>query len=237
VIRIDSIRKSFGGAFAVRDLSVTVNEGEVFGLVGPNGAGKTTTIKMVTGLLIPDAGEIKIGGHDIVREPIKAKSVLGYIPDKGFFYEKLSVREFMTFIASVYRIEKSVARARTDELLLLFGIGERADELIESLSQGMRQRLLFASALLHDPKALLIDEPFSGLDPLGVRMLKRLLADLGARGKAVLLATHSLHIAEEVCDMVGFIEKGSLTSIVKREEIKAMKGGLEGMFLKMSGEP
>jgi ABC-2 type transport system ATP-binding protein len=237
VISLAGISKSFRGSFAVRDLSVTVNDGEVFGLVGPNGAGKTTTIRMLTGLLIPDTGNIIIGGHDIVREPLEAKSLLGYIPDKGFLYEKLSVREFMAFIASVHRMEKSAARARTDELLLLFGIRERENELIESLSQGMRQRLLFASALLHDPTALLIDEPFTGLDPLGVRMLTRLLAELGARGTAVFLATHSLHIAEEVCDMVGFIDKGSLTSVVTRDEIKGMKGGLEGMFLKMSGEP
>jgi ABC-2 type transport system ATP-binding protein len=236
VITLEGVSKSFHGSSAVRDLSVTIDNGEVFGLVGPNGAGKTTTIRMLSGLLIPDAGKIIVGGHDIVKEPLRAKSLLGYIPDKGFLYEKLTVREFMIFVASVHRIEKTVAQAKTDELLLLFGIREQEDELIESLSQGMRQRLLFASALVHDPSVLLIDEPFTGLDPLGVRMLKRLLAEWGARGTAVFLATHSLHIAEEVCDRVGFLDKGSLLSTVKREEIKGMKGGLEGMFLKMSGE-
>lgn len=236
MITLEGVSKSFHGSSAVRDLSVTIDNGEVFGLVGPNGAGKTTTIRMLSGLLIPDAGKIIVGGHDIVKEPLRAKSLLGYIPDKGFLYEKLTVREFMIFVASVHRIEKTVAQAKTDELLLLFGIREQEDELIESLSQGMRQRLLFASALVHDPSVLLIDEPFTGLDPLGVRMLKRLLAEWGARGTAVFLATHSLHIAEEVCDRVGFLDKGSLLSTVKREEIKGMKGGLEGMFLKMSGE-
>ena len=236
MITLEGVSKSFHGSSAVRDLSVTIDNGEAFGLVGPNGAGKTTTIRMLSGLLIPDAGKIIVGGHDIVKEPLRAKSLLGYIPDKGFLYEKLTVREFMIFVASVHRIEKTVAQAKTDELLLLFGIREQEDELIESLSQGMRQRLLFASALVHDPSVLLIDEPFTGLDPLGVRMLKRLLAEWGARGTAVFLATHSLHIAEEVCDRVGFLDKGSLLSTVKREEIKGMKGGLEGMFLKMSGE-
>jgi len=236
VIVLEHINKSFHGSRAVRDLSATIDSGEVFGLVGPNGAGKTTTIRMLTGLLVPDTGKILIGGHDIVREPLQAKSLLGYIPDKGFLYEKLSVREFMIFVASVYRLEETAARIKTDELLLRFGIREREDELIESLSQGMRQRLLFASALLHDPRVLLIDEPFTGLDPLGVRMLKHLFAEWAATGTAVFLATHSLHIAEEVCDMVGFIDRGSLIATVKREEIKGMKGGLEGMFLKMSGE-
>jgi ABC-2 type transport system ATP-binding protein len=236
VIALEGVSKSFHGSSAVRDLSVTIDNGEVFGLVGPNGAGKTTTIRMLSGLLIPDSGKIIVGGHDIVREPLRAKSLLGYIPDKGFLYEKLTVREFMIFVASVHQIEKTVARAKTDELLLLFGVREQEDELIESLSQGMRQRLLFASALVHDPSVLLIDEPFTGLDPLGVRMLKRLLAEWGARGMAVFLATHSLHIAEEVCDRVGFLDRGSLLSTVKREEITGMKGGLEGMFLEMSGE-
>lgn len=237
MIILDGISKSFNGVYAVKDLSATVNDGEVFGLVGPNGAGKTTTMKMLSGLLMPDAGKILIGDHDIVKEPMEAKSVLGYVPDKGFLYEKLSVSEFLIFISSIHRIKKSDAGPRIQELLSLFGIKEREHDLIESLSQGMRQRLLIASALLHSPEVLLIDEPFTGLDPLGVRMLKGLLAQLGAAGTAVFLATHSLHIAEEVCDTVGFINKGSLTAIKNREEIKGIKGGLEGMFLQMSGDP
>ena len=237
MIILDGISKSFNGVYAVKDLSVTVNDGEVFGLVGPNGAGKTTTMKMLSGILIPDAGKILIGNYDIVKKPIEAKSVLGYVPDKGFLYEKLSVSEFLKFISSIHRIEKSDAGARMEELLSLFGIKEREHDLIESLSQGMRQRLLVASALIHNPEVLLIDEPFTGLDPLGVRMLTGLLAERGAEGNAVFLATHSLHIAEQVCDTVGFINKGSLTAVKNREEIKGTKGGLEGMFLRMSEDP
>ena len=169
MIRLNNISKSFDGVYAVRDLSVTVEKGEIFGLVGPNGAGKTTTIRMMTGLLRPDEGSVTIGGYSITDEPMKAKSILGYVPDRAFLYEKLTAREFLKFIASVYDIEKTEALRRIETLTGIFGIKEIEDELIESFSQGMRQRLLFASALLHEPEALLIDEPFMGLDPFGVR--------------------------------------------------------------------
>ena len=236
MITLDSISKSFGGMRAVRDLSVTINNGEIFGLVGPNGAGKTTTIRMMTGLLRPDEGKIIIGAYDIVTESIKAKSILGYVPDKSFLYEKLTAREFLTFISSIYNIEKSEALTRMEKLLGLFGIKDVEDELIESFSQGMRQRLLFTAALIHNPAVLLIDEPFMGLDPFGVRMLKGVIKDLGAKGVTIFLATHSLHIAEELCNRVGFINKGSLVAIKNSEEIKEIEGGLEGLFLRMGKE-
>lgn len=236
MITLDRISKSFGGMRAVRDLSVTINNGEIFGLVGPNGAGKTTTIRMMTGLLRPDEGKIIIGAYDIVTESIKAKSILGYVPDKSFLYEKLTAREFLTFISSIYNIEKSEALTRMEKLLGLFGIKDVEDELIESFSQGMRQRLLFTAALIHNPAVLLIDEPFMGLDPFGVRMLKGVIKDLGAKGVTIFLATHSLHIAEELCNRVGFINKGSLVAIKNSEEIKEIEGGLEGLFLRMGKE-
>jgi ABC-2 type transport system ATP-binding protein len=235
MITVDNISKSFGGTDAVKDLSVTIEDGEIFGLVGPNGAGKTTTIRMMTGLLRPDRGRVLISGYDIVAEPEKAKSVLGYIPDKAFFYEKLTAREFMIFMASIYKIEKSEALAGTEKLLDMFGIKDRGNDLIESYSQGMRQRLLFASSLIHNPEVLMIDEPFVGLDPFGVRMLKGVIKDLGLKGIPIFLATHSLHIAEELCQRVGFINKGILMSIRERSEIQGMEGGLEGLFLKMGG--
>lgn len=233
MITIDSVSKSFGGAYAVKNLSIAVEKSEVFGIVGPNGAGKTTTIRMMTGILMPDEGKIIIGRHDIVNEPIKAKSIMGYVPDKPFLYEKLTAREFLIFIASIYGIGKTDVFQRTERLLNVFGIEDIANELIESFSQGMRQRLLFASALIHNPEALLIDEPFMGLDPFGVRALKEIIRDLSARGVTVFLATHSLHIAEELCHRIGFINKGSLIAVKNREEIRAVDGGLEGMFLKM----
>jgi ABC-2 type transport system ATP-binding protein len=233
MITLRNVSKSFRGTAAVKDLSVVIGKGEIFGLVGPNGAGKTTTIRMMTGLLVPDAGTILIGGHNIVSDPVQAKSVLGYVPDKAFFYEKLTAREFLTFTAALYRAEKKGGSSRIEQFLDLFGILDVADELIEGFSQGMRQRLLFASALIHDPDILLIDEPFVGLDPFGVKMIKRVITDLGGRGIAVFLATHSLHIAEELCHKVGFILKGSLVAIKDSDEIRDSEGGLEGMFLKI----
>jgi len=235
MITIDHVSKKFGGVEAIRDFSVAVGDDEIFGLVGPNGAGKTTTIRMMTGLLVPDTGRILIGGHDIVREPLQAKAVLGYIPDRAFLYEKLTAREFLIFMASIYRIGRSEALTRIGELLTLLGISESADRLIESFSQGMRQRLLFAASLVHDPKVLLIDEPFTGLDPFGVRTLKEIITGLSAKGTSVFLATHSLHIAEGLCHRVGFVSDGALVAVRKREEIHAAEGGLEGMFLKISG--
>lgn len=233
MITLNNISKSFGGMRAVRDLSVTINNGEIFGLVGPNGAGKTTTIKMMTGILRPDEGKIFINKYDITEDPIKAKAILGYVPDKTFLYEKLTAREFLIFIASMYGIEKSEALTGIEKLLDVFGIKDIEDELIESFSQGMRQRLLFTSALIHNPEVLLIDEPFMGIDPFGVRMLKGVITELSTKGVTIFLATHSLHIAEDLCHRVGFINKGSLISIKDREEIKGIEGGLEGLFLKL----
>ena len=233
MIRLNNISKSFDETYAVINLSIRVAKGEVFGLVGPNGAGKTTTIKILTGLLRSDEGSVFIGEYSIIDEPIKAKSILGYVPDRAFLYEKLTAREFLKFIASLYAIEKAVALERIETLTRIFGIKDIEDELIESFSQGMRQRLLFVSALIHDPNVLLIDEPFMGLDPFGVKMLKGFIRDLSSKGVTIFLVTHSLHIAEEICDRIGFINKGTLTSIRTAEEIRDIDGGLEGIFLSM----
>ena len=173
MIILDNISKSFNATHAVKNISLTANTGEIFGIVGPNGAGKTTTIRMMTGLLTPDKGKIIIGKYDIVKEPIKAKSILGYVPDKAFLYEKLTAREFLIFISSIYSIPKSEALSSVDEMLELFGIKDVEDELIESFSQGMRQRLLFASALIHRPEVFLIDEPFMGLGPIRYKDAQR----------------------------------------------------------------
>jgi len=232
MIILDKVSKSFNSKWAVKGLDLRVDKGEVFGLLGPNAAGKTTTIRMMTGLLRPTEGKILIGGYDIVKEPIKAKSIFGYVPDKAFLYEKLKGREFLKFVASIHGIEKSTAIKRIDELLELFGIKEIEEELIESYSQGMRQRLLFLSALIHNPQVLLIDEPFVGLDPFGVMMIKDMIRRLRLEGVTIFLATHSLHIAEELCERVGLISKGSLISIKNKEEITT-EGGLEKLFLKI----
>jgi ABC-2 type transport system ATP-binding protein len=233
MIQLNNISKAFDGVYAVKNLSVTVEKGEIFGLVGPNGAGKTTTIRIMTGLLRPDEGKVTIGPYSITNEPLRAKSILGYVPDRAFLYEKLTAREFLKFIASLYDIGKSEALSRIETLNGIFGIRDIEDELIESFSQGMRQRLLFAAALIHEPEILLIDEPFMGLDPFGVKMLKGFIKELSTKGVTVFLVTHSLHIAEEVCHRVGFINKGALTSISTAAEIKNIDGGLEGLFLSL----
>jgi len=233
MIVLDRIGKSFDGKWAVKELDLVVQKGEVFGLLGPNAAGKTTTIKMMAGLLRPTEGRVIIDGYDIVKEPIKAKSILGYVPDKAFLYEKLTGREFLMFITSVHGIEKHQAIKKIDELLDLFGIRDIEEELIEGYSQGMRQRILFLSALIHNPRVLLIDEPFVGLDPFGIMMLKDMMRKLSTEDVTIFLATHSLHIAEELCERVGLINKGSLIGIKNRAEI-AREGGLEGLFLKIT---
>jgi ABC-2 type transport system ATP-binding protein len=233
MIVIDGVSKSFNGIWAVKGLNLHVDKGEVFGLLGPNAAGKTTTIKMMAGLLRPTEGKILINEYDIVKNPIKVKSTVGYVPDKAFLYEKLKGREFLKFITSIYGMEKVTAIKKIDELLEIFGIKDIEDELIETYSQGMRQRLLFISALIHNPQALLIDEPFVGLDPFGLIMLKDMIRRLSSEGVTVFLATHSLHIAEELCERVGLISKGSVISIKNKEEI-TREGGLEGLFLKIT---
>ena len=233
MIVLENAGKAFNDKWAVRGLDIRVQKREIFGLLGPNAAGKTTTIKMMTGLLEPTEGRILINGFDIVKEPIKAKSAFGYVPDKAFLYEKLRGREFLKFIASIHGISKSAAMKKIEQLSGFFGITEIEDELIESYSQGMRQRLLFLSALLHEPSVLIIDEPFVGLDPFGVRMLKDVILNLRAEGATVFLATHSLHIAEELCDRVGLISRGLLVSLKKKEEF-IREGGLEAFFIRIN---
>ncbi|MEK7823246.1 MAG: ABC transporter ATP-binding protein, partial [Nitrospirota bacterium] len=159
MIKLSNVGKKFGDYWAVKDLNIEVNRGEIFGFLGPNGAGKSTTIKMMSGLLKPSSGQILISGYDIVKEPIKAKSIIGYVPDKGFVYEKLNGREFLNFIAALYKIDSKQAERKINELTTMFSIKESLDELIENYSAGMRQRLVFTAALLHEPEILLIDEP------------------------------------------------------------------------------
>lgn len=233
MVVLEKLGKSFDGRWAVKGLELHVKTGEVFGLLGPNAAGKTTTIRMMAGIIRPTEGRVLIDGYDIVRESLKAKSILGYVPDKAFLYEKLTGREFLMFIASVHGIQKNQATKKIDDLLDLFGMRDIEEELIEGYSQGMKQRLLFLSALLHNPRVLLIDEPFVGLDPYGIIMLKDMMRRLSSHDVTIFLATHSLHIAEELCERVGVINRGSLIGIKNRAEITS-EGGLEGLFLKIT---
>jgi ABC-2 type transport system ATP-binding protein len=233
MVVLEKVGKSFDGRWAVKGLELHVKKGEVFGLLGPNAAGKTTTIRMMAGIVRPTEGRVFIDGYDVVTEPLKAKSILGYVPDKAFLYEKLTGREFLMFIASVHGIEKNQATKKINDLLALFGMRDIEEELIEGYSQGMKQRLLFLSALLHNPRVLLIDEPFVGLDPYGIIMLKDMMRRLSSHDVTIFLATHSLHIAEELCERVGVINRGLLIEIKNRAEI-TKAGGLEGLFLRIT---
>lgn len=236
MIKLLGVGKKFGDYWAVRDLDIEVPKGKIFGFLGPNAAGKTTTVKMIGGLLKPTTGQILVDGYDIVKEPMMAKSVVGYIPDKGFLYEKLSGMEFLHFVASLYKMTQDEVTKKIDNLTATFSIKEVLSELIESYSGGMRQRLMFVAAMLHDPKILLIDEPIIGLDPRGVRMLKNLLGELAAKEVTIFMATHSLSLAEELCSEIGIINHGRLIASGTKEELLNSGSRLEDFFLHITEE-
>ena len=239
MIRTERLTKTFGEKTAVDELTLAIGEGEFFCFLGPNGAGKTTTIKMLTGLSRPTSGRVLIGGIDIAREPVEAKRSLGYIPDQPFLYEKLTGREFMRFVAGLYGMPPDGLAARIDGLLETFEIGDAADALIGGLSHGTRQKLAFAATFLHEPRAVVIDEPWVGLDPRSVRRVRTFLWERTREGVTVFMSTHTLAIAEEVADRIGIIHGGRLLALGSLVEIKALAkqpGSLEDVFLELTRE-
>ncbi len=237
MIHVQALDKSYGTVHAVRNLSFDVPAGELFCFLGPNGAGKTTTIKMLTGLLRPDRGVIRIGGYDIATDPVAAKTLMGYIPDMPFLYEKLTPVEFLKFIADLYNIKEASTRRRIDDSLQSFGLGEARTSLIGDLSHGMRQRLLYIATFLHNPRVVFIDEPLIGLDPHSIRMIKDLLRQKVRDGMTILLTTHILALAEEIADRIGIISNGSLIALGHMNELRAqagLEGRLEDIFLKLT---
>jgi ABC-2 type transport system ATP-binding protein len=239
MIRIEGLTKKYGALTAVDGLSLQVRRGEVYGFLGPNGAGKTTAIRIITGLLKPTAGTIIVAGHDIAKEPEAAKRALGYIADEPRPYDKLTGREFLLTIGALYGLPEAKRRARADELMAFFGLEAWADELSESFSHGMRQKLMIAAALLHEPEVIVADEPLVGLDPASARRLRELFRTLAGQGKTVLLATHILEIAERLCDRVGIMGKGRLIeegSVAElRDRLKRPGRNLEEIFLELTG--
>ena len=237
MIEAAGLQKSYGDTLAVKGVTLQVQPGEIFGFLGPNGAGKTTTIKMLIGLLRPSAGVARIGGHDIQREPIAAKSLIGYVPDQPYLPEKLTAREFLEFIAGLYQLDRATAARRGEELLRLFGLADRGDELVGGYSHGMRQKTALAGALLHNPKAFFLDEPTVGLDPRSARLIKDLLREVADRGTAVFMSTHILEIAERMCDRVGIIDNGRIVAVGTVDELRAGRSGesLEDIFLELTG--
>jgi ABC-2 type transport system ATP-binding protein len=237
MIEIDHVTKKYGDKVAVRDLSLEVGAGELFAFLGPNGAGKTTTIKLMCGLLFPTSGTIRIGGHDLATEGRAARQLISYIPDQPYLYEKLTGREIMQFIGKMYGLARDVTRRRIDEMIALFELESFVDDLTEHYSHGMRQRTVFAAALLHEPRVLIVDEPTVGLDPRNIYRLKDLLRSEAKRGVTVFLSTHSLDIAQELADRIGVVRTGELIGCGSLESLRKQAesdGSLEQVFLKLT---
>jgi ABC-2 type transport system ATP-binding protein len=238
MIELERLTKRYGSFTAVDDLSLQVARGEIFGFLGPNGAGKTTTIRMMMGLLRPTDGRIRLGGFDLAENPIEAKRLSGFVPDRPFLYEKLTAIELLRFCADLYEVPAAAREARLAKLLDIFDLSEWGGELIESYSHGMKQRLAFAAALLHEPQLLVVDEPMVGMDPRGARVLRSLLRSLALGGTTLFLSTHSLEVAEALCDRIGIIQGGRLIAIGTLDELRSRAGDaqrLEEVFLKLTG--
>lgn len=238
MLRLEGVSKRYGRFTAVHGLDLHVPPGQIMGFLGPNGAGKTTTMKMIVGLIRPTSGTVMVDGIDVVARPLEAKARLGYIPDRPNLYPRLTAIEYMYFIAGLYRMKRAEAMPRSIELLALFGLGPKADHLVESFSHGMKQRLVMASVLLHRPRLLVVDEPMVGLDPRGARLLKDVLRSEAKQGLTVFLSTHTLEVADEVCDAVAVIDHGRLIAQGTPTELRAKTGAegrtLEEVFLRLT---
>ena len=242
MIEIAYLTMDYGAMRALDGLTLHIPQGEFFAFLGPNGAGKTTAIKLLTGLMTPVRGTVRIYGHDMHGDPLRAKSVMGYVPDVAVFYEKLTPVEFMEFIADIFQMEEAQARLKGAELFRKFGLDSCARDRIENLSHGTRQRLAIASALLHEPKVFVIDEPMVGLDPIHARIVKKELKERSRAGMTVLMSTHLLNIAEEVADRIGILHRGKLIALGTMAELRRLHESdgkrLEEIFLDMvSDEP
>ena len=235
MIKLSELTKDYGTTIAVNKLSLHVRAGEIYGFIGPNGAGKTTTIRMMGGILSPTSGSIFIGGLDMAKNPVAGKKMIGFVPDRPFLYQKLSGMEFLKFSADLYNVNPDSFPQKAKTLLQQFALWDWADELIEAYSHGMKQRLIIAAALLHDPKILIIDEPMVGLDPEAVHMVKDIFKELAAHKTTIFISTHTLSIAEDLCHRIGLIHKGSLLAEGNLEELKRIaklgEARLEEVFL------
>jgi len=220
MIELVNVRRTYGAKVAVADLSFTVAPGELFAFLGPNGAGKTTTLKMLVGLLKPTLGMIRVCGFDVVLQTRSANRLIGYVPDEPYLYDKLTGREFLWLIGEVHGLGKHEIQHRVEQQIARFELKEFVDELAESFSHGMKQRVAFAAALLHDPAVLIVDEPMVGLDPRSARLVRDLLRDMAAAGKSVLMSTHSLSVAEQIANRIGIIDAGKLHFVGSLAELR-----------------
>lgn len=240
LVEVRSLGKHYGDTAAVQDLSFSVAAGEVLGLVGPNGAGKTTTLRCLAGIIQPGAGTVVLAGHDLRRETVQAKRALAFVPDEPHLFEHLTVEEHLAFVARLYGVEDGEERSRA--LVARLELGEHQTKLSDQLSRGMRQKLAIACALLHSPSVLVLDEPLTGLDPAGMRGMKRLIVEQAERGAAVLLSSHLLQLVEELCHRILVIQGGRSVFLGSVGEIVAMRPELEGrgleeVFLALTTRP
>jgi len=240
MIELRSLTKRYGSFTAVNGVDLDVPRGELFGFLGPNGAGKTTTLRIIAGILRPSSGTVRIGGIDISADPTAAKQKLGFIPDRPFIYEKLTGVEFLRFVAGLYGQSGADVERRGRELLALFDLEEWQDELVESYSHGMRQKLIISSAFVHKPEVIVVDEPMVGLDPKAARTLKDLFREYTRRGNTIMMSTHTLEVAQSMCDRIAIIQRGVIRASGTMSELRASAEsgvtGLEEIFLRLTGE-
>ncbi len=239
MIRIQGLTKVYGRFVAVDNIDLHVPRGELFGFLGPNGAGKTTTLRMIAGIMRPTSGQILLGGDDLIENPLSAKQRLGFIPDRPFVYDKLTGAEFLRFVAGLYGQDGDIVERRTEELLDLFELSQWKNELVESYSHGMRQKLIISSALIHRPEVIVVDEPMVGLDPKAARLLKTIFRQFVERGGTVLMSTHTLEVAQAMCDRIAIIQHGKIVARGTMEELRTQHqtgdASLEELFLKLTG--
>jgi ABC-2 type transport system ATP-binding protein len=240
ILELIDLKKNYGKKEAVRGIDLSIPEGELFVLVGPNGAGKSTTLKMIVGLLKPTAGHIRIGGIDALKEPMKAKQLISYVPDVPYVYDKLTPWELLRFMGKLYSLESRVIRERGEELLKFFALWDVRDALIEQFSHGMRQKAILAATLLHEPKVFILDEPMVGLDPISIKDFKDFLKRKSKEGMTIIFSTHTLVMAEELADRIGIINQGKLMACGTLDELRQQyqsQENLEHMFMKMVERP
>ena len=238
MIKLVNLAKHYDRLAAVDSLNLEVEAGEIFGFLGPNGAGKTTTIRVMMGILKPTSGQVFLDGYDVERQPKEAKAICGFIPDRPFIYEKLSGCEFLEFVGKLHGVESIRLEHRIFDLLELFELARWQDELVESYSHGMKQRLIVCASLIHEPRILIVDEPMVGMDPKGARKMKDLFRSLSKQGTTVFLSTHSIGVAEEVCHRIGIIQKGRLIACGNMADLYAQaqtqQRNLESVFLELT---
>lgn len=238
MLEIKDLTKSFGSFKAVDNISLTTTTGDLYGFLGPNGAGKTTTIKIITGLYSPTSGSVEVDGFDITKDHIEVKKRIGFVPDQPFLYEKLTGKEFLFFSGGLYKIPKNKLKIKIDELINKLNIGEWINKRTEEYSQGMRQRITIASALLHEPKLIIVDEPMVGLDPQSSHIIKKLFKELTNNGTVIFMSTHSLNVVEEICNKVAIIHKGKIIfndNIDQLYEIRKDKDrNIEQIFIQLT---